>query len=370
MSNEAAIVAVVAALYLFECVTRLPMDAEAFRANLRGRWISAGTLWQAEAREIRLVTAFPFLPGNRIVVCDDWPVRFSPDELWTVGHEAVRVPLDGPAKIEARSDRLLCGGRRIARLCSARHVRRVAACLRALQAVGRNDRARLIDREMRARLDAAAARRVHSKFLQAGRVLSVVTETLFLFLFLLGPLWMAMMGLNVVWPVLLTLVLPATWTCVFLFYRLHRDVAPEEGDARWGAAIGMVLSPAAAVRASATVERDLLSAFHPLAVAHCLGAEDLTDRAAGALRRVRFKTPDEAVEGAARTSVEWFDHHWSAALETFVRQNLNAGFAPFAPPMRESGSVCFCPRCHCQYVIARDLCVQCPGIAVQRFDAL
>jgi hypothetical protein len=39
----------------------------------------------------------------------------------------------------------------------------------------------------------------------------------------------------------------------------------------------------------------------------------------------------------------------------------------FAPPPADSDAVAYCPRCHRQYVAARDTCDQCPGIAVVSF---
>jgi hypothetical protein len=365
MSNEAAILSVVAVLYLLECIARLPTESEAYSASFRQRWRPAATVWQTESHGFRLVTAFPFLPWNRIVVCDAWPVQASPEEFWIAGPEAAPWRLDGQRKIEARGPRLFCDGTVVARLCSGRYARRLAAFLRAVQSAPPAGRAALIEREMRARLDAAAASKIHGQFLRSAGVLSWLAEALFLLLFAVAPFWMALLGLNVVWPALLALVVAGTWTAAILFYRLHRQFLPEDGEARWGSVAGMFLSPAAAARACAAVERDLLSEFHVLAVAKGLEAEDLPARAGDALRRLHFPV---AGEGAGNGPA-WFAQRWSVVLEDYVRRTLGGGFSPLAPPSREAGSVSYCPRCHSQYVVARESCAQCPDLAVQPFDS-
>jgi len=149
--------------------------------------------------------------------------------------------------------------------------------------------------------------------------------------------------------VILMLVLISV-TVALEFWTLHKAMFPGAGGQRFKSGITILLSPMAAIRACDAVARDLLSGYHPLAVAAVLLPEEEFRRFAGEqLRLCRFG--------------DYFDKQYQAAvqkaMERGIRQKEIDPEELLQPPEHESGCVVYCPRCLAQYTKPRESCADC-----------
>jgi hypothetical protein len=133
----------------------------------------------------------------------------------------------------------------------------------------------------------------------------------------------------------------------------------------------MVPLPVAAIRGPAFLLRNLLAEFHPLAIARVFCKEErFLELARGLVRDAEFPiVPVCPTQDAGQVETErYFRERLRAAVgeflagEGFVMETL-AG-----PPSREGEDhVAYCPRCHCQFIIAEGMCETC-NLSLKTFD--
>lgn len=376
MSDSAALVLVVAALFAMESLAILPEPAVVFVSGWWRRCAARPTIDLLRVARGRLLVLNParasahhYLCGIPALVFDaegiadaapedfDMPVRRAFvrwEAVGAVSHDGRTVRATGLGRIDA-------GTERNARLWA-----------RVLEAARRADpvrRQRIARDWQRVRFSCEhAARRV-------GRVAAACRD-----LEAAGDLaWPIVAGLAVALLLrddvrLLYALLAAGelsgWALAVLYFRAHVRLHPRDRRERWGKAAVMALCFPVALRARASLGSGAVAYAHPAAVAAVLlrkgdAFEFLRDLAARWSFPVRF--PSEPARGfAAAAPVR------ATVLEQIeaLAKTLGAGRRELAPtrPGRDGSAVSFCPRCGATYLRDSGECADCPGVALRRLN--
>ncbi|MGH7973260.1 MAG: hypothetical protein ACREIC_31465, partial [Limisphaerales bacterium] len=210
------------------------------------------------------------------------------------------------------------------------------------------------------------------EFTHAATPLRLLTNGLFVYLFIAVPLSIRQFGLSGSWPVLLAVLVAFTVTIAVAFRRLHLVFFPEGEEERFTHFLIVLLSPVSAVRALDLLSRPLLERFHPLAVAeNFCKPRQFRDFAAAVLRELRhpgLPTSPTGEPRAAETEASW-RKLWLSEVESFLRKH---GLSPeelMRPPLlTEPGCVSYCPRCLAQFTSPTGVCQDCGGVALLRIS--
>jgi len=350
MSEVGTLFVVFLLIYLAQCLWWTPPGASVFALGTIGKGArkKQGFVWHA--LDLAGVLANPLPPLSPLVV-SDWPgFQPEPDRFChcpPAGAEPVSFPWETLA-VTSSDSRLLCNGVPVLKAGEAQ-IQRCAEFLRRTAKLKRGRRERAIEAWLSRSTDQKAASQELEVFRRRSRWLRIITNVEFFLLFLIVPLAFRSLGTRALWPAVTALAAIAI-SVTLEFWMLHRALFPESSGARMKSAVTILLSPVAAVRACDAVSKELLTGFHPLAVASViLPDEEFKHFASEQLRACRY--------GPA--SGGWYGAKLQKALESLIRQK---GMQPehlMSPSKQESNCVAYCPRCLAQYVNDRAECADC-----------
>jgi hypothetical protein len=203
-----------------------------------------------------------------------------------------------------------------------------------------------------------------------GRLLRVLCNTLFLYLFLVVPALLALFSLFRLWPILASVLGVLVLVIAVEFRDIHAWLWPVEKGARRSALTRMGFYPPTAIRAHDYLAHRLCAGYHPLTVAFLVCAPPVFHRfARQVVRQLHYPLAGSSPNPALAATEQWF----RSAQEEAIRRALAAcGLdieAYLRPPARtgESG-LAYCPRCDTEYAVAGGTCADCPGVALVSFD--
>jgi len=370
MSELQILFVVLVVLYLIQCVAWVPQDSTAFRPTLVSGWKLEPEGFRLAAARLRAVPGNPLPPLHGVAVCPAQFVSVSPLGVLPAGASPQAFqPFDAMRGVSAAGKHVRIAGATLLTAGSPAAAARLAAWLEKLRALAEKKRAAAIEKHLAAALDFERASERFAAFHARTRLLQWTSTALFSFLFLFLPLIVDAVGLARVWPELVAVLLVLVALIAWDFRRAHRQLHPEEGEARWTAMLTIILSPVAAMRAQDVLFRDLFAGFHPLAVARVLcSPEEFRRVAARMLREFTFPIPGSQLAGdepAARCDA-WFRERQSAALRRFLADSGAKPEELLAPPARSGPqSTSYCPRCCQQYAVLPGTCPDCGGITLE-----
>lgn len=247
------------------------------------------------------------------------------------------------------------------RVDSASLARLLAARLRELAQLPPPKRPQAIDDFLNNLLDTQAIAARYERVHRGTRTLKWTGTVLFLYLFAMAP---ALLLANA--PVHFVQLLAGygvllVFSCVH-FVCVHAWLYPGASAERWKQVLTMLLSPADALRLRDCLFRELLTGFHPLAVAQVLCPRPVYEEfARRVVLDIHFPPPaDQPLSAAARSVERWFRERLDRAVEALVQ---SSGLDPadmLAPPAAE-GPDCrsYCPRCRGQFIWEAGVCAAC-----------
>ncbi|HWZ44294.1 MAG TPA: hypothetical protein VNW97_12520 [Candidatus Saccharimonadales bacterium] len=350
MSEVGGLFAVFLLIYLAQCLWWTPPGASVFALGTRGKGArkEQGFVWNAFDLAGVLASPLPPLPP---LVVSEWPAfQPEPDRFChcpSAGAEPVPIPWESLV-VTSSDSRLLCNGVSVLKAGEAQ-IQRYAEFLRQTAKLNRRGRERAIETWLLRSTDQKAASQELEDFRRRSRWLRIITNVEFFLLFLIVPLAFRSLGTRALWPAVSALAAVAI-SITLEFWMLHRALFPESSAARMKSAVTILLSPVAAVRACDAVSKELLTGFHPLAVASVILPEDeFKHFASEQLRACRY--------GPA--SGGWYGAKLQKALEGLVRQQGMQPGPLMSPSKQETNCVAYCPRCLAQYVNDRAECADC-----------
>jgi hypothetical protein len=383
MTDEQALFALLAAVYLFECVIWMRREGVAFRRGWTpSAKIVAGTHLPGTARWGAFFSSIlPPLRGT--LVTQLGPLSASPEgvlgcvsQAFNPGARPPRgtryVSFDAIRPVVASGRAVLVGGERFVEACSEPMARHVAELLERLGGLDRPAREKALRTEMKRLVDTRSIQDRVDALRRAARPLRWAACALFLHLFVLCPAVVVVRGLSGTWVVLLAVMLVLHASVVASFWIAHRTLYPGDGASRWASAIAMALLPPASLRAEDLLARDLLATFHPLGAARLLcGAAEFEEVASQVLRDLRHPIePACPVDEPSSVSAEaWHRAAMLRELEAFAARALGGRKLADGAPGRESPACrAYCPRCLAQYTTPEATCGDCGGLALVLFS--
>jgi hypothetical protein len=327
---------------------------------LLGNVLPLGTSMQVQAWPVSLSTegivgwvAQAITPEGR----PDQTERFHRyEEIGRVGVEGCTVHVNGAPFVTA---------------CSPDFAHHLAALIEKLTVLPPERREQEIDGALRAAFDAAGAAERFRSARRSSWLLMVLCTLLALFVFAFIPV-----SLEVNWDLGLfryvVLYVGLLGLVIVQYVATHDDLLPQEGKSRRKHALLMLVSPAGAMHARNQLFRDVLSRYHPLAVARALCRPEVFEQfARRILLDLREPLPPvcPSADPAACAAEKWFREKLLMATLALVR---GAGLDPdrlAAPPAPEGPDcVTYCPRCDGQFVSIEGTCHSCAGLPRRRFD--
>jgi hypothetical protein len=254
---------------------------------------------------------------------------------------------------------------------STLHARWLAAQLQALAKAPRERRGAAAEQLIAATFDRDALQARWTECETRARAIRGLANVLLVFVFVVAPVLVWRLGIELAWPWLVAGLFALTGTIAVLFRRAHRSLYPDAEEERFSQFLTVLLFSPAAMRAHDMLARPLLERFHPLAVAAALCDSPGFQRFARLLlldlrNPVRPLATDgnpplAALEAASRART-------LAAAEQVVRAT-GADPAELTRPPAPLDATCraFCPRCHAQFTSVDLACTDCGGLPVQGF---
>lgn len=377
MSEEQTLFVVLVAIYLSETLFWLRRESVAFLQFVRPSWrvVDGGTI--PEGRTIRLQMANPIPPLGSMFVCQQWPMSLSQVAAYSYvaqtfipgsrpEQNARYIPFEQMRSVEVSNKSLLVNGIPFLTTNSMRLTHHICRLLRRLRKMNMQERQKTIDNELERLFDTKAISRVLAHWQEEKRGLSLYCNLLFVFLFVVSPAVVQLLGLVAVWiPLLASLVILLVGILIE-YWLVHVSVYPDSPRPSKVKLAVMALSPLAAIRAGDALSKELLSTFHPLAVAHVLcTAEDFRRWATGIVRDARFpiQPPCPSDEEQHQAVEKFFRDRLCEKLNEFVGRTVGPPEEYLQAPIPESEDcLSYCPRCQVQYRISKGTCLECGAL--------
>ncbi|HEY6969354.1 MAG TPA: hypothetical protein VJA94_09120 [Candidatus Angelobacter sp.] len=346
---------IVLLVYLLQCICWASPRAIIFSPGIRGRGKRRypGFVWNAF--DIAGLLANPLPPLAPVLVVQ-WPAfELSPDSIQfpaketkeDVGAKWISIPWE-KLEVSHSEAKLLCNGV-VAFKGSKIQVLEYVDLLEQLRRARRGQRGQIIQDWLRKSLSIENTARRVRVFTGRSLWVKILTNLQFFFLFFGVPLAFRFFGTGILWRVILVLVTISV-AIALEFWTLVKSAHPNRKVSWMTSLVTVILSPVAAIRAEDAAARDLLSGFHPLAVAGAvLPEEEFRRFAAEQLRLCRF--------GDYR--VEQYRQALQKAMEQGIKQKKLNPTDLLRPPAPEAGCIVYCPRCLAQYTKARTECTDC-----------
>jgi hypothetical protein len=373
------ILAVLAILYLSEGAWWLPQSTACFAARWRHyRPVRAAAFLKNERGGL---VFFGLAPFSTPLVCQPLPLCLSPAGIRLDGGRSVEVEAGIPSRAAPlgydefqsieQSDRELFINGRAARCGSTEMARFLVDGLAKIQKAPPQKREAVLDEILLATTDTDAVAERLKLLRERGLAPTLASTTFFLYTFVLGYLLLCLPE-GVTDQALIYLAgFFACWVASGLcFWLAHRGIFPEQRRERGQRIAMMLFVPTAAMRAPATLSRNLLGSFHPLAVASVLCPPETFRRLAQTtlLSLNHVAHPSASADETSEDAISvWFYSRMLRQLSTVVQKNGLDPSELLRPPSPDPDALSYCPRCHAQFVVASGVCPDCENVALIGF---
>jgi hypothetical protein len=367
MSELLSLFPVLFLVYLLQCIAAAPPASVVFFLNhrLRGRILRHS--WKVGRSQHRLYLLNPFWPPTGALYVDPFPLQVQRDArgeflgLQSVSLAPSESPVnllsfDVPCKIVCRDNQVLIDGQPWLSLRSEMIAKNVATVLAKLQKSPQRKRSSVLEGELRKMFSVDSVKDRLQQYSRSADSLHAACFSLFLFLFYLAPLLIYFLGLRHLWIGLLLYLMFSSCLILWLFRRSYRELYPAASGGHWQQMLTVALSPFAAIRANDALLTNLLSGFHPLAVASFILPEtEFLEFAGVELRKAKFLSGDATL--------------LQVLTEFLARQKVDVESLLGPPHPENLHSLSFCPVCLTQYVIDAGVCKDCDNVPLHAFAA-
>lgn len=334
MSDELALLFVLVFIYLAECVFWVRRDWVAFSSLFSERFRLRYPESLGANQHGRFLLSNPLPPLGSVFLCQRWPLSLSPNGV------CAPAPLNGTSSttskvgpkyvsfedirtVRTSDGQVVINGEVFVRRGSTRFARQLAELLSELSKLPVQERHAFIEKTLRRTVNLEEIDRLICLYWRDTASLRILCNALFVYLFMVCPVVSWIVGFNRCWLFLLLGLLAGLAVTAIQFYRAHHRLYPEESADRWSHVVKMVLAPPIAIRALDALAWELLSSYHPLAVAYTLCTErTFLDYARWALRDARFPVASlgENGEPSPLFTEDWFRDKSRHVLEEFLRR--------------------------------------------------
>lgn len=368
MTEFIALYLVVSAIYLFDCVIWVREGTVLFLRSWSKWHISKSSMhFGALSRHACLGRVLPPLTGA--VLTRTWCFEVSPEGVQSLRDQPIFISFEELKSIRADGTRVLCNDKLLAAVDSEVHALRLAQFIQCLKSLEPARRQQAILKEFSKNLNVGTAKRRITRLLLASCRMRWECNALFVTLFVGSPVIVWRLGLLSAWLPLVLLIFLLVADITRRFAHLHSVFYPRQTALRRKAAVTMLLSPMAALRAVDALFRDIVVNFDPLAVVEILLEQSERQRVREKLLREAFFPLCESIpEMPHGDAHNWFVGEWRNYLERFVTgQTSDLGRILECPDKQADDCMVYCPRCLAQFTQAVDTCPDCGRSPLQEF---
>jgi hypothetical protein len=383
MGELESLLLVLALIYLSECLVWLRRGTIAFTTWRGTRFgVRPSGTWMGNQRgSVRVSNPLP--PLGTVFIVPDLPLSLSPAAVFAYSpvcldpagrpwQTARHLSLSDIRNVGVEGRKLLLNGEVFLKAASTFSARWLGELLRRIHKTHQTERAATIKQMLNECLDAEKLSARRRLFQTRARPIRMLSNGLFLYLFLVVAPLILHFGFGQFGLWLLVGMLAQTTTIAILFRRAHKSLYPDAGEERLKPFLTMLLAPPTAIRAPDLLARHLLEHFHPLAVAQVLCSPDqFKNFSRQTLLDMRYPLlpvcPTNEPEALA--TEQWFRAARQEAAEKFLRR---AGLKPdeltALPQPTEPSNLSCCPRCGAQFVTRTGTCSDCGGRPLEPFN--
>lgn len=371
MSEIESLYAALVLLYLSGCFIQVDCGAITF-AGIVGRSFLALRSPALLDNGHRVLQPLWPLPLGPVFVGAAWPVAFSPEAVAALRPQQdapapACIPYDAIDHLVSQGADVWVNGYPFVRCASARQAVLVVEMLDALVGAEPLRREALIDRHLRASLDAAAVADQVACFHRRSRWLYRVCA-LQLLVLIPTPVLVQWIG----WGVLASAGLVLHAVIVGAAAVVQRRLGVRSVAAQAAYLLPLALCPPLALRAADELSRDLLADFHPLALAAAL----CPPRRLAALARPMlvdqlYPVADAATAAGTRQVKAYYRDRLQARVAHLLgRQGIDPA-SLLQPRLKgDADAALYCPRCEYTYNHPAVCCSDCTGIELARLHSL
>jgi hypothetical protein len=380
MSDVEWLFAVLAAIYVWECLCWIPRGTVAFRNVAGKKWFLShpGTL--AGNQRGAFVPTFPLPPLGRIVTAQPFPLSLSRDAVFSFvssginprlppGQNGMALTADSIKAIVAEGKNVLINDKFFVKTSSVTFAAHLAEQLRRWREAPADKRTAVVETIMQATFDVQVAGERWQEFEKQTAPLRWLTNGLFVYLFILAPLMIVYRGLESCWLGLLLGLPVFTVPCTIYFFITHRRFYSAASDERFTHFLITLLSPATTIRVQDLLSRPLLESFHPLAIASLFCDEKTFHQyARTVLIETRYPQPKVVSDKLAQEAERQWRDLSLREIERFLKHqkvDLSALMQP--PTPADATSLSWCPRCETQFTTRTGTCADCGGLELLPF---
>ena len=383
MGELESLLVVLALIYLSECLVWVGRGAVAFASwtGKRFRPRFPGSV-MGNTRGGFLFSK-PLPPLGIVLLNQPFPVSISSATVFACSSTCLNsigrpeqtarlLRLDDLRDITTVGRELRVNGALLLKAISPFTARHIAGVLNRLHKLPEPDRAAAVRTVIEDSLDADAVSKRFDEYRARSRRLRVLSNVLFVYLFLLVPPLLWQFGFGKFGLGLLAGMLAQSAVIAVLFRRAHATLYPGADEERFKPFLTMMLAPPAAIRAADILARHLVENAHPLAVARALSSPE-TFRRLSRQVLIDLRHPLLPVcptrDALAAETEEQFRTMMHAAVSAFVRKSgLNPDELTAAPQPAESGNQSYCPRCGAQFLMIEGVCRDCGDRPLEPFQ--
>jgi hypothetical protein len=378
MSEGQSLLAILALLYISDCIWWLPRQVLLLTGMRAGRWRfkSCGTMLGRQQGAPAMLPLLP-LPRLTMLQAQTWDVAFSATRFsansslaWNTQGRRVQKGTtmnvgDDMAPIRSAGDTVKIGDAAWHTCTTPAHADEITTLLGAIQSAAPHERDDVIASAWKAHVDVDAARARLAEVRQAALAPQIFGMLQCVAMFVVAPLAASRFGMAFTIIPLGLVILSCVAINAIVYGIAHRRLHPEAKSHRRSHTAVILLSWPMAARAADDVMRHACHAFHPIAIALATESRDLAQSLGDQLLRdLHHPTAMNEIPEDARETVEAHNrNHATHILAVMTAHQLDPDRWKAAPE-GAAEDLAYCPRCLSQYTRPTGDCSDCPGVAL------
>jgi hypothetical protein len=381
MGDVAILVLILCVFYLHDCSLWLELDTVAFFAGWMDGWRPTRPHPLLSGSAKGLLLSFRLPPLGPVYLCYPWRAALSPTDVCPVrpsgtveesSTQPARQALsyDAITSVTVADHTVKVNGQPFVTCQEAHRATALAQVLRHLAGLPASARPQAIRDILAAGMNPDRLRSDMTILAKTARLLRILCNTLFVYLFLVVPALLASFGLSRLWPILVSVLGVLVLVIAVEFRDIHAWLWPVEKGARRSALSRIGFYPPTAIRAHEYLAHRLCAGHHPLAVAYLICAPSVFHRfARQVVRQLHYPLAGSAPNPTLAATEQWFRSAQEEAIRrTLAACGLDLDALLRPPPRTGEGSLAYCPRCDTEYTVTGGTCADCPGVMLIPYD--
>lgn len=374
--------AILAGLYAWECLGWIRHGGVVFSALTTTRWRIQHPTSAVGNHHGGFILAMPFPPLGSLLVANQLPFSVGPtgalffvstnlNRGWRPPQSGRFLTWDEVQRLRRDGKKLFFGKEKIHTASTATLASHFFKLLSTLEKIPAETREPAIKQLLSEAMDVKRIATQLEQLRSHTRSIRMLANTLFVHVFVVAPILIALIGIKSAWLGLVVVMLALTFSMATLFRRAHREFYPNAKDDRFTHTLTTALAPATSMRAHDILSRPLLESFHPLAVARVLLVEQQF-RSFARNRLLDLRHPLLPIcpnlKPAAVAAEKFFRGASLEITEAWLKQG---GIEPdelcLPPKPLDEACRAYCPRCEAQFTSAEHGCSDCGEIVLIEF---